>query len=87
MKNRTPKEKALTLVQKYAWLGTKCKQTAFYTLELENAKQCALIDVQNTIDALEIARGHTSGHQNNSEILDDISHFEKIKLEIEKLEL
>ena len=46
----TAKDKALAVVQKYGWLGTKWEQTNFYTLEKENAKQCAIICVDELIE-------------------------------------
>ena len=44
----TPKEKALELCQKYGYLGLKWKPE-YRTLPLENAKQCALIAVDEII--------------------------------------
>jgi hypothetical protein len=43
------KEKALQLCQKFGYLGIKWEQTNHYTLKLENAKQCALICVDELI--------------------------------------
>ena len=45
----TPKEKALYLCQKFGYLGIKWEQTEYTTLSLENAKQCALIAVDEII--------------------------------------
>ena len=41
----TPQEYALKLCQKFGYLGIKWEQTNFYTLDLSNAKQCAILCV------------------------------------------
>ena len=41
----TPKEKALRLCQDFAYLGMESEQTNYYTLDLELAKRCALLAV------------------------------------------
>lgn len=47
----TPKEKALELCQKFGWTSFKWEQTNYTTLELKNAKQCAIIAVDEIIKA------------------------------------
>ena len=48
----TPREKALQLCQKFGYLGIKWEQAEYTTLSLENAKECALISVDETIRTL-----------------------------------
>ena len=45
----TPREKALQLCQKFGYLGIKWEQAEYTTLSLENAKECALIAVDEII--------------------------------------
>ena len=42
---KTPQEKALELCQRFGYLAIKWEQTNYTTLALDNAKQCALIAV------------------------------------------
>lgn len=78
----TPKDKALELCQQYGYLGLKWKQTNYTTLALENAKQCALIDVRNTVKALEDYGRSTDELQNMER---EFAWWDKVKQEIEKL--
>ena len=67
----TPKEKALQLCQKFGYLGIKWEQAEYTTLSLENAKECALIAVDEIISAI--------GFSSNDE------YWVDVKKEIEKL--
>ena len=69
----TPKEKALYLCQKFGYLGIKWEQTEYTTFSLENAKQCALIAVDEIMNALE-----KNGDWN-------YDYWQEVKQEIEKL--
>ena len=64
----TPKEKALELCQKYGYLGLKWKPE-YRTLPLENAKQCALIAVDEIL----------------KEVVLTTMYWQEVKQEIEKL--
>jgi uncharacterized protein YcgL (UPF0745 family) len=44
------KQKALNLCQKFGWVSITWEQTNFMTLQLQNAKQCALIAVDEVIN-------------------------------------
>lgn len=46
----TPKEKALELLQKFGWLGRKWVQTNYTTLHFENAKQCAIVCINEILE-------------------------------------
>ena len=70
----TPKEKAEKLVNKYStyvvmWAGG-------IEVTRENVKQCALIAVDEIIEALEI---------NNWQNIKQIAYYKEVKQEIEKL--
>ena len=65
---KTPKEKALELCQKYGYLGLKWKPE-YRTLPLENAKQCALIAVDEIL----------------KEVVLTTMYWQEVKQEIEKL--
>jgi len=47
------KEKALKLCQKFGMLGMGWEQTEFTTLDLKNAKECALIVANEMLDSYE----------------------------------
>lgn len=77
----TPKEKALSLCQKFGWLSTKWEQTGYNSLELENAKQCALIAVDEIIESMNCK---------NKDYLEKtywhpIDYWEQVKKEIENI--
>ena len=67
----TPREKALQLCQKFGYLGIKWEQAEYTTLSLENAKECALIAVDEIIKAIGVS------------ITDE--YWQQVKHEIEKL--
>lgn len=46
-----PQEKALNLCQKFGWVGIKHEQTNYTTLDLEIAKELAIIAVENEYNA------------------------------------
>lgn len=72
----SPKEKALELCQKFGWLGTKWEQTNFYSLDLKNAKQCALIAIDEMLDVVEEAMLFKQTKRD---------FYKEVKQEIEKL--
>ena len=73
----TPREKALQLCQKFGYLGIKWEQAQYTTLSLENAKECALIAVDEIIDAVD---------WHEFEVPNDVLHYYfEVKQEIEKL--
>ena len=65
----TPKEKAIELVKKYAFV-----EIAYYT-SMHEVKDCALIAVDEIIDALE----------NNAANSSSFIFYEEVKQEIKKL--
>ena len=71
----TPKDKALELCQQYGYLGLKWKQTNYTTLALENAKQCALIAVDEILNLVCAMDGKYHWQE----------FYEEVKQEIEKL--
>lgn len=77
----TPKEKALELCQKFGYLGIKWDQTDFTTLSLENAKQCALICVEEIIPLVEGYEEALSLSQKS----DELEYWQQVKTEIESL--
>jgi hypothetical protein len=73
------KEKALQMCQKFGWLGTKWEQTQYYTLKLENAKECALIAVN------EIILSNPHSNPLNSDIHSTMDFWNEVKKEITNL--
>lgn len=76
----TPKEKALQLCQKFGYLGIKWEQAQYTTLSLENAKECALIAVDEIL--WEIIK-----YADNSKeyVIENSKYWEEVKQEIKKL--
>ena len=75
----TPKEQAQDLVDKYTNILTPILGKHVDSVEIiEAAKECALVDIQNTID--EAKRWHSSYMGNER-----LNHLLKVKEEIEKL--
>lgn len=66
----TPKEKAKELVERFYWKITE------NSLSVRQAKQCALICVDELIEALE---------HNSWQNKDCINHYKEVKKEIEEL--
>jgi hypothetical protein len=78
----TPKEKALQLCQKFGYLGIKWEQAEYTTLSLGNAKECALIAVDEIIK-----NGGTKyiiEYKPNS-FTNGVGYWQEVKQEIEKL--
>jgi len=71
----TPREKALQLCQKFGYLGIKWEQAEYTTLSLENAKECALIAVDEILNSI-----HTDAFSYTNE-----EYWQQVKQEIEKL--
>jgi hypothetical protein len=69
----SPEEKAKELVDKM-WVYALPNANGSWN----NAKQCALIDVENTIEALHYA-------DTDYDLLKYIEYYQKVKQEIEKL--
>ncbi len=67
----SPSEKALKMVQSYGLLGLKWKKS---TLPLEQAKDCALLAVEEIWNQLESAR-----------VFEEYDYWQEVKTEIEKL--
>lgn len=79
----TPKEKALRLCQDFAYLGMDSEQTNYYTLDLELAKRCALIAVD---EILNISCPDTFACKYyDGDFYSDQDYFIAVKREIEKL--
>jgi hypothetical protein len=75
----TPKEKAINLIHKF------CSTTDGYyksKKNLANAKQCALIAVNEIITSLRVTNLYCAGENN---INDCIKHWQEVKTEIEAL--
>lgn len=72
----TPKEKALELCQRFAYLSKKWEQTDYRTMTLENAKQCALL----TVDELILDTDASSPFEELR-----LKFWQEVKSEIEKL--
>ncbi len=54
--------------------------------QLENAKECALLAVDNIMTALKITTGHcTLNHLDLNEVRHDFQYWEDVKTEINKL--
>ena len=70
----TPKEKAKELVERFGGYKT---DTGFVVVNIERAKQCALICVDSSIESL-----WKVGH---SFCNDEIKYLEEVKTEIEKI--
>lgn len=70
----TPEEKALELCQRFGYLAIKWEQTNYTTLALDNAKQCALIAVDEILE-------------NNKWYIDHLNDkfWQEVKNEIKKL--
>jgi len=64
-----PEEKAKELVRKYWDLGG---------IDIVRAKQCAIIDVENTIEALHNA-------DTDYDLLKEIEYYQQVKQEMQKL--
>ena len=74
----TPKEKALQLCQKFGYLGIKWEQAEYTTLSLENAKECALIAVDEIIANIEPSV--------SMDVIESrIKYWQEVKQEIEQL--
>lgn len=73
----TAKEKALNLCQRFGMAGLDSEQTEHYTLELSLAKVCALICVDEIINAIDWHEFETPNKE--------IEYWNEVKAEIEKL--
>lgn len=82
----TPKEKALQLCQKFGYLGIKWEQTEYTTLSLENAKECALIAVDEILETLKISLGKDKSSEDVVDFASKrIIYWQEVKQEIQKL--
>jgi len=77
--NQSAKDTALELVQKFAYLGIKWAQTEYYTLELDNAKECAILHCDLLLT--ELSKDEPSRFMNALEI----GYYLEVKEEIIKL--
>ena len=77
----TPKEKALELCQRFGYLGIKWEQTEYTTLSLENAKQCALI----AVDEIGTLKVESFDKLPNPHHYFSRNYWIEVKQEIEKL--
>lgn len=68
----TAKEKALKLCQDFGYLGLESKQTEYYTLDLELAKRCALVCINEIMNG-NFAEGY------------DHEFWTNVKIEVQKL--
>lgn len=79
----TPKEKALSLCQKFGWLGSKWKQTGYYSLNLENSKECALIAVDQIIESKPTSPLKGGYIELYSDMIDEaVEYWNEVKKEI-----
>ena len=78
----TPREKALQLCQKFGYLGIKWEQAEYTTLSLENAKECALIAVDEMIEEINLWFGDPEYKIWETKRFD---YLREVKQEIEKL--
>ena len=76
----TPREKALQLCQKFGYLGIKWEQTEYTTLSLENAKECALIAVEEMLSEL-----YHIAYDDDDYGEWKMKYWQEVKQEIEKL--
>lgn len=76
-KQQAARQTALELVQRFGMLGMKWAQTDYFTLDKENAKQCAIIACEEIIKAIDWHNFETP----NVEYI----YWEKIIQEINKL--
>ena len=89
----TPKEKALSLIQQFAWLGTKWEQTDYTTLDFENAKECALKCVEEKIQTCNKFYNELSfpadvrGDGGFVRFKKELDYFNEVKKEIENYKL
>ena len=86
----TPREKALQLCQKFGYLGIKWDQAEYTTLSLENAKECALIAVDEIIKSRqEDGSFDDTLSSTSSEYYTPhpmyLTYWQEVKQEIEKL--
>ena len=73
----TPQEKAFELAHKYRLLEIKLSETKFMMISMEDAKQCALIAVDEIIEQNNIWIKQIGKGTNN--------YLQQVKIEIEKL--
>jgi predicted proteasome-type protease len=78
----TPREKALQLCQKFGYLGIKWEQAEYTTLSLENAKECALIAVD---EIYKTNLKHGAYIETDWDKTYYYSYWEDVKHEIQKL--
>jgi hypothetical protein len=85
MKNS--KEKALELCQKFGWVSITWEQTNFMTLQLQNAKQCALIAVDEAIMVCPFIdeKVRETEEQLNAFDFQFVSYWQQVKTEINNL--
>jgi hypothetical protein len=76
----TPQEKALQLCQKFGYLGIKWEQAEYTTLSLENAKECALIAVEEILFEL-----YHIAYDDDDYREWKMKYWQEVKQEIEKL--
>jgi len=76
----TPREKALQLCQKFGYLGIKWEQAEYTTLSLENAKECALIAVDEIISNIKQSLISNTALYNGQ-----LTYWQEVKQEIEQL--
>jgi purine-nucleoside phosphorylase len=69
---KTPKDKAFELLQRYGILGINWECTGYYSLPIENAKECALILVD------EILKTH---------VATTYEYWEEVRVEIENFKI
>ena len=73
----TPKEKAIELVERYSGITTQYEEGYGYSPNIENAKICALISVDEIINSIVITDLTTAENQ--------FIYWQEVKQEIKKL--
>ena len=71
----TAKEKAIELIDKFYSISS------FFS-DLEDAKECALIAVDEIIELYEF---HAISNPDDKRVMDTLNYFDEVKQEIEKL--
>ena len=80
----TPKEKALKLCQEFGLLGMNWEQTTFNSLDLNNAKECTNICINEILDSFDSVLDARIEFRHALEV-DAVRYWNEVKQEIEKL--
>jgi len=82
----TPKEKAEKLLSEYLIFFPEFRNDLEYDYNIESAKTCALIPVDEIINSLGITTNHCELNKlDQQEVKNDFEYWQEVKQEIEKL--